>query len=96
MVYAQVHILLGKELKTGTFRQCHAEQGMGIFNAALLFATHGVAVIDVCCCDCSGLWFWCIRCRHKEPYRDGRRVPLQSQARSGYRQGRKCTSHRRG
>ena len=48
MVYDQVHIPLGKEFKTGAFRQYHAEHGMGIFDTALLAAAHGVTVIDVC------------------------------------------------
>ena len=47
MVYDQVHIPLGKEFKTGSFWQYHAEHGVGVFNAAFLAAAHGVTVIDV-------------------------------------------------
>ena len=48
MVCTFADIPLRQPLKNSVFRNDHAEHGVHIFNAALLAAPHGIAVIDAC------------------------------------------------
>lgn len=46
MIYDHVHIPLGKELKTGSFRKDHPEHGMSLFQTAFLAALHRVTIVN--------------------------------------------------
>ena len=51
MVYNQIHIPLGKELKGNTLCKIHTEHRVSLFDGTFLAAPHGVTEIDASTLD---------------------------------------------
>ena len=61
MIDDQINVPLCKKLEAGSFWQNHTEQGVCLFQTALLTTAHGITIINMRALDASDTYFQSIR-----------------------------------